>query len=149
MGIMKRRASCTVVVLVALFLLSPSPAAAGGIPLTKVGVTAGIGLANATPPVKRFFRATFDFEYTGGIVTFSANEDGTGNTRVDDVAIIRVGNNKLVLDYSEGCIFPTEKPPVNITDLFTLGTNEVQVTLMDKCEVVVESTSLWITTSAP
>ena len=84
---MKRFASCSAVLLLA-FLLGTSPAMGANIGLTVVGVTAGIAPVPVPTQGKTFYKATFYFNYPGtGPVTFSGNNDGTGDTAVDEYVV--------------------------------------------------------------
>ena len=87
---------------------------------------------------------------------FSGNPDGTGNTGVDDAAVVWVVKRpdgtsaSVTFRYDNGCAFISSKPPQDVTSLFRPGVNQVQVKLYDVCGVYIGSSSLYlVNTNAP
>lgn len=97
-----------------------------------------------------FYTATANFFYNGGAVVLSAKANGTGNTFVDDVLKVRVTHPDGTVatfshDYSNKCttgIMPME--PIDISDKFVAGPNQISVILKDKCGGAVSSSSIWL-----
>jgi len=121
-----------------------------------------IGIMGGTPDIpdgliqgEVFYRANFPFYYAGGTVMLSANQDGSGDTAVDDVLIIRVvhpdGTSATFRsDYSKGCSWQIHPlPPTDISSKFASGLNKVFVTLKDKCGEGAGSSSLWLNNLTP
>lgn len=132
---------------IATSLLSTDHAIASGAPI--ISFTGGI----ASKEVNKgeiFHEASFSVDYTGGPVILSANPDGTGDTLVDDVLLITVIGPDAVArtyrkDYSNGCMgLVTAAPPVDLTDYFQVGRNEVRVVMKDLCGDVRSASSLWL-----
>jgi hypothetical protein len=127
-------------------------AAVGTAALVACGSTAlgtghpavGFGPVSTSPVVKKgetFYKVTaYDISFAAGqTMTWSGANDGTGTTRIDDVAIIQVTHQdgtrsrKLTIDYSNGCGTDTAQPPRDISSLFAPGRNTVTVTYKDGC----------------
>lgn len=97
-----------------------------------------------------FLWECFVVEYRGGRVLLSSSCDGTGEIWVDDAISISVSDTKgyaktRTIDFSSGCQRPiTPLPPLDLSDLFTNGTNFIQIRLFDICGTVVGSSPLFL-----
>ena len=144
-----------VLLLAAAAIVHMGSSIAMGADLDSVSVTAGIGGTCAgIIQGETFYKSTFNFDYVGaGRIMLSGLPDGTGNTYVDDRISIQVGHpdgteSIYKHDYSNGCnARRNELAPVDITNYFAVGSNQVTVRLKDKCGVCVGAdTPIWITT---
>lgn len=136
-----------------LFLIIlPQSAIAATIPYT---ITTGIPGQPVTGGAT-FLTVNFNIDYQSGQIIFSGNPDGTGNTWVDDAAIVWVvrrpdgTSDSITYRYDNGCAYISQKPPQNVTSLFKPGVNQVQVRLYDVCGRFVGSSPLYlVNTNAP
>lgn len=104
-----------------------------------------------TSPRLTFFFLEFDLDYKGGKVLFSSKPDGTGDTRVDDAAMINVRKPNGVWKafdhpYTTNCNPLVPMPPKDLSYLFEVGVNRVQARLYDICGVYKSSTPLYLVT---
>jgi len=114
--------------------------------------TGGIQLQTIHRFGETFFQAGlahFDHNGTGTIV-LAGNADGSGTTLVDDVIVIKVthengSTSTFRHDYSHACTGSVAMGPVDITNLFEVGSNQVLVTLKDNCGGEDGSNAIWIT----
>lgn len=104
---------------------------------------------NGNSPCNVFYTSpTYSFNYTGGTVWLSANDDGTGNIYTDDKIEIQITHDdstvsNFVKDYGNGQqIQPT--PPQDITTLFKSGNNQIRVTMTDLYGPYCNSSSYYI-----
>ena len=118
-----------------LYFLRPQNSLAATIPYL---ITTGLP-EQITPKGTTLLTVNLDINYQSGQIMFSGNLDGTGNTWVDDAALVWVVKRpdgtsaSTTYRYDNNCSFISEKPPQNITSLFKLGLNQVQVKLYDVC----------------
>lgn len=139
----------------AIFLfpvILPQVAVAATIPYT---ITTGIPGQPVTGGAT-FLTVNFNIDYQSGQIIFSGNPDGTGNTWVDDAAMVWVvkrpdgTSDSVTYRYDNGCAYISQKPPQNVTSLFKPGVNQVQVKLYDVCGRFVGSSPLYlVNTNAP
>jgi hypothetical protein len=129
-----------------------SAGAGGRFPSTGFSPTSGIALQPVNVFGERFYGANFVHLNWNGTQTIvlAGNQDGTGSTLVDDMILIRVkhpdGSTKTFShDYSNGCTINSELLPVDVTRLFAVGNNRVNVALEDACGGEVGSNAIWIT----
>ena len=149
-GILKLFAGIPVIALFMIIL--PRSAIAATIPYT---ITTGIP-GQSTAPGATFLTVNFSVDYWSGQIVFSGNPDGTGNTSVDDAAVVWVVKRpdgtsaSITFRYDNGCAFISSKPPQNVTSFFQQGVNQVQVRLYDVCGFYVGSSPLYlVNTNAP
>ncbi len=133
-------------------LLFPSPINAATLPYT---ITTGIP-GQSTTKGATFLTVNFSINYQSGQMIYSGNPDGTGNTSVDDAAIIWVVERpdgtsaSTTIRYDNNCTFISSFPPRDVTSFFQVGINQVQVRLYDICGTVISSSSLYlVNTNAP
>ncbi|MBU1000868.1 alpha/beta hydrolase [Patescibacteria group bacterium] len=134
-------------------VILPQSAVAATIPYA---ITTGIPGQPITPGGATFLTVDFNVDYQSGQIFFSGNPDGTGNTWVDDAAIVWVVKRpdgtsaSVTYRYDNGCAFISQKPPQNVTSLFKPGINQVQVKLYDICGWYIGSSPLYlVNTNAP
>ncbi len=135
----------TFFILFSFFIVFPTISSAATIPYT---ITEGI--PGQKPTVPTFLTVNFDVNFQSGQIIFSGNPDGTGNTSVDDAALVWVVKRpdgtsaSQTFNYSNGCMYISSKTPQNITSLFKPGVNQVQVRLYDVCGGWVGSSPLYL-----
>ncbi|MDO8639083.1 MAG: hypothetical protein Q7R43_05910, partial [Candidatus Daviesbacteria bacterium] len=141
----------TFFILLSFFIVFPTISSAATIPYT---ITEGI--PGQRPTVPTFLTVNFDVNFQSGQIIFSGNPDGTGNTWVDDAALVWIVTRpdgtsaSRTFNYSNGCMYISSKTPQDITSLFKQGINQVQVRLYDLCGGWVGSSSLYlVNTNAP
>ena len=134
-------------------VILPQSAVAATIPYA---ITTDIPGQPITPGGATFLTVDFNVDYQSGQIFFSGNPDGTGNTWVDDAAIVWVVKRpdgtsaSVTYRYDNGCAFISQKPPQNVTSLFKPGINQVQVKLYDICGWYIGSSPLYlVNTNAP
>lgn len=96
-----------------------------------------------------FLSKQFKIQYWGGKVLVSSTALGDGSIFVDDVLDIKVirpdGTEKYrLVDFSRDCLASGPDDPQDITDLFLVGKNTVEITLFDACGGSVASSALWL-----
>ncbi len=136
-----------------LFLIIlPQSAVAATLPYT---ITTGIP-GQPTTPGATFLTVNFSIDYQSGQIIFSGNPDGTGETGVDDAAMVWIikrpdgSSASATFRYDNNCAFISHKPPQDVTSLFRQGVNQVQVKLYDVCGGFIGSSSLYlVNTNAP
>ena len=138
-------------VLLSTLLAFPAISSAATIPYT---ITTGI--PGQRPTGSTFLTVNFDVNFQAGQIMFSGNPDGTGNTWVDDAALVWVVKRpdgtsaSKTFRYDNGCMYISSKPPQDVTSLFKPGINQVQVRLYDVCGGWVGSSSIYlVNTNAP
>jgi hypothetical protein len=132
----------------------PSPPVvkpASGVSVKSVGITAGVPETLVTKPGNEFLSSTFSFKYNGGPAILSANPDGTGSTRVDnliEISVVHPDGTKATFkhDHGSGCIRLTFLPPMDISPFFAMGDNQVSVKLSELCGSGYSSTPIWLNT---
>ena len=128
-------------------------ATASGTPTASLGtgVTGGVDARPVNLIGATFFVAGFNLSLSSGQhVTMAEFANGTGNTFVDDVIVIRVkhqngSQSTFTHDYSNGCGFATSLPPIDVTPYFNIGSNNVTATLKDKCGGTMTSSPVFLT----
>lgn len=149
---MKKQFFVWIVLSIFFLFLFPKQISAATIPYTITsGITGELG-----PQGRTILTVNFDVNYQNGQIIFSGNPDGTGNTVVDDAALIWVVKRpdgtsaSTTFRYDNGCSYISEKPPQDITSLFKPGINQIQVKLYDVCGWYASSSSLYlVNTNAP
>jgi hypothetical protein len=125
---------------------SESPSASLG-----TGVTGGVDARPVNVIGATFFFSGFNLSLSSGQhVTMAEFANGTGDTFVDDVIVIRVKHQNgsvstFTHDYSNGCGFATSLPPIDVTPYFNIGSNNITVTLKDKCGGTMASSPVFLT----
>lgn len=118
-------------------------------------ITAGIP---GYPPSRfgiTFFETDLTVNFQSGKIIFSGQPNGLGNTFVDDAINMTVkGPDNITRTYIHyyniGCRSLSDMPPVDITNYFKPGINQVRVKLFDVCGISVGSSSLYLAnTNAP
>lgn len=139
------------VVLVASLLASSAPVLAAssgvrlseGVPRTEVAVgqTGGV-----------FRTVTHTVTYRSGKLLLSSSPDGSGDIVTDDGMTLQVKKKgakgpgrTLDIDFSRGCTVLRAEPPVDVTNLFDKGVNEVTLVLRDRCGVAYSSRPYYLT----
>jgi len=146
--------------LVKIFVISVIVLFTAALPQSAVAVTIPYTITTGIPGQRNtgstFLTVNFNIDYQNGQIIFSGNPDGTGNTSVDDAAMVWVikrpdgTSASVTFRYDNGCAFISSKPPQNVTSLFKQGINQVQVRLYDICGGFIGSSPLYlVNTNAP
>lgn len=122
-----------------LILFSPTPAYASTIPYE---ITTAIPDHQTPSQGITFFTKDMDINYTSGNIIFSQNPDGTGTTYIDDGVEITVtkpdGTQKSHL------YIGFNNPPIDVTYLFGIGENHVNVKLRDFGGAIIGSSTMYL-----
>lgn len=126
-----------------LFFAFPANAATSSYTITT-GIPARFAVRGET-----FFTKNITLNYQSGNIVFSALQDGTGSTFIDDAIEITVTKpngttTKFINSYQTGCSSLASLPPKDITNLFAPGENKVSIRLYDICGVFLFSSSLYL-----
>ncbi len=149
---MKTKVNLLITFIVGIFFfLLPFPSYAA---TTSYQITPGIPVKPVLFRGEPFFGKSITVDYQSGKIIFALNSDGTGDTIVDDRVEIKVtkpngATSSFINAYPVGCSYLKPLPPQDITALFAVGFNKVQVNLKDICGLNKSSTSLYLVNSIP
>jgi hypothetical protein len=112
-------------------------------------ITQAIPERPVTRPGESFLSQRFKINYWSGKILISSSIQGDGSIFVDDAINIQVvrpdGSDRVqLIDLSRDCTGTGPDKPQDISDLFLIGKNSVEITLFDACGGSVGSSILWL-----
>lgn len=96
-----------------------------------------------------FFTKDITINYESGDMVLSSNDDGIGNTLVDDaieITVTRPDNTIATFNYGyhAGCWALYDLPPKDLTYLFLPGENKVKIRMYDICGINAGSSLIYL-----